>query len=131
MTSQPRRDPIKDSLLTSQNSALIIIDYQPVQVSSIASMDRRTLVNNIVTVAKTAKLYNLPIVLSTVNVKNKTNQPTIHQLQELLTDIESYDRTSINAWEDIEFVNAVKAIGRKKLIMTSLWTEACLSFVNS
>lgn len=129
MTSQGIRDQKSDHLLTSQNSALIIIDYQPVQVSSIASMDRRTLVDNITAVAKIAKLYDLPIVLSTVNVKNKTNQPTIHQLQEILTDVESYDRTSINAWEDIEFVNAVKATGRKKLIMTSLWTEACLSFV--
>lgn len=129
MTSQEIRDQKSDHLLTSQNSALIIIDYQPVQVSSIASMDRRTLVDNITAVAKIAKLYDLPIVLSTVNVKNKTNQPTIHQLQEILTDVESYDRTSINAWEDIEFVNAVKATGRKKLIMTSLWTEACLSFV--
>jgi nicotinamidase-related amidase len=92
-------------------------------------MDRRTLVNNITAVAKIAKLYNLPIVLSTVNVKNKTNQPTIHQLQEILTNIETYDRTSINAWEDIEFVNAVRSTGRKKIIMTSLWTEACLSFV--
>lgn len=128
MTSEAIRDPLKDQLLTPQNSALIIIDYQPVQVTSIASMDRRALVANIVAVARTAKLYGLPIVLSTVNVKTGRNQPTIHQLQDALSDIESLDRTTINAWEDAEFVAAVKATRRKKLIMTALWTEACLTF---
>jgi nicotinamidase-related amidase len=128
MTSQPIRDQVEDHLLTPKNSALLIIDYQPVQVSSIASMDRRTLVTNIVAVAKAAKLYALPIVLSTVNVKTGANAPTIHQLAEVLAGIDAFDRTTINAWEDEEFVTAVKATGRKKLIMTALWTEACLSF---
>jgi len=128
MTSQPMRDQVEDHLLTPKNSALLIIDYQPIQVSSIASMDRRTLVTNIVAVAKAAKLYALPIVLSTVNVKTGANEPTIHQLAEVLAGIEAFDRTTINAWEDEQFVTAVKATGRKKLIMTALWTEACLSF---
>jgi nicotinamidase-related amidase len=75
-----------------------------------------------------AKLYALPVVLSTVNVKTRGNAPTIHQLAEVLPGIEEFDRTTINAWEDEEFVTAVKATGRKKLIMTALWTEACLSF---
>jgi len=128
MTSQPMREQVEDHLLTQKNSALLIIDYQPLQVSSIASMDRRTLVTNIVAVAKAAKLYALPIVLSTVNVKTGANAPTIHQLAEVLAGIDAFDRTTINAWEDEEFVTAVKATGRKKLIMTALWTEACLSF---
>jgi nicotinamidase-related amidase len=115
-------------LLTPENCALIIIDYQPVQVTSVASMDRRELVANIVALARTARLYRLPIVLSTVNVKTGINQPTIHQLQDILTGIESLDRTTINAWEDLEFVKAVKASGRNKLIMAALWTEACLTF---
>ena len=128
MTSQAMRDPKADHLLTPQNSALVIIDYQPVQVTSIASMDRRALVDNIVSVAKAAKLYRLPIVLSTVNVKTGKNEPTIPQLSHVLGDVPSFDRTQINAWEDTEFVAAVKATGRKKLIMTALWTEACLAF---
>jgi nicotinamidase-related amidase len=128
MTSETKRDPVKDQLLTPQNSAMIIIDYQPVQIGSIASMDRRTLVSNIVAVARIAKLYGLPIVLSTVNVKTGANQPTIHQLQELFPTVESFDRTTINAWEDVDFIKAVKATGRKKLIMAALWTEACLTF---
>jgi nicotinamidase-related amidase len=128
MTSLPVRDAGTDHLLTPQNSALVIIDYQPVQVTSVASMDRRALVENIVSVAKAAMLYRLPIVLSTVNVKTGRNQPTIPQLSEVLGDIPSYDRTQINAWEDAEFLAAVKATRRKKLIMTALWTEACLTF---
>jgi nicotinamidase-related amidase len=128
MTSEAIRDPIKDQLLTPKNSAMIIVDYQPVQVTSVASMDRRTLVTNIVAVARIAKLYGLPIVLSTVNVKTGLNQPTIHQLQEILPGVEALDRTTINAWEDVQFNKAVKATGRKKLIMAALWTEACLTF---
>ena len=128
MTSQAIRDQRTDHLLTPKNSALIIIDYQPVQVTSVASMDRRTLVTNIVSVAKAARLYDLPVTLSTVNVKTGDNAPTIHQLQDVLTGVEAYDRTTINAWEDEEFVRAVKATGRKKLVMTALWTEACLTF---
>jgi nicotinamidase-related amidase len=128
MTSFPVRDQANDHLLTPKNSALIVIDYQPVQVGSIASMDRRDLVLNIAAVARTAMLYGVPIVLSTVNVKTGANQPTIHQLADVLDGIEAIDRTTINAWEDVEFVDAVKATGRKKLLMTALWTEACLTF---
>ena len=128
MTSLPIRDQVKDHLITPKNSALILIDYQPPQVASIVSMDHRTLVANIVAVARLAKVYSLPIVLSTVNVKTRGSAPTIPQLAEVLVGVEALDRTSINAWEDKEFVTAVKATGRKKLIMTALWTEACLTF---
>ncbi len=128
MTSQAVRDPIKDQLLTPKNAALIIIDYQPIQVSSILSMDQELLVQNIVRVARTARVYGLPVVVSTVNVKTGRNKPMIPELQEVLPGIEPLDRTTINAWEDVEFLAAVKATGRKKLLMTALWTEACLAF---
>lgn len=120
------RDPIADHLLTPQNAAVLIIDYQPVQVSSIASRDKRQLVANITALARIAKLYGLPVVLATVNVATGRNQPTIHQITEVLGDVPIIDRTSINAWEDHDFVAAVKATGRKKLIMAALWTEVCL-----
>ena len=128
MTSEVIRDPARDRLLTPQNSAFIIIDYQPVQVNSIASMDRQLLVNNIVGACKAAVAYKLPIVHSTVNVKTGLNKPPIAQVQQALKGIPTYDRTSINSWEDAEFRQAVKATGRKKLIMAALWTEACLTF---
>ena len=129
MTSEPIRDPVADHLLTPHNCALVIIDYQPTQVQSIRSMPNDALIDNIVRVAKTAVLYDLPIVLSTVNVETGRNAPTIPELLEVLPkDIEPYDRTQINAWEDVEFHAAVAATGRTKLLMTALWTEACLTF---
>jgi len=128
MSSLPIRDPGKDHLLTPENAALLIIDYQPTQINSINSMNRKKLIDNIVVTALAAKTYNLPVVLSTVNVKTGVNKETIPQLTEILGKIPSYDRTSINAWEDKEFYDAVKATGRKKLLMTALWTEACLAF---
>lgn len=122
------RNPETDHLLTPQNAALVIIDFQPVQVASIVSMEKRQLVSNIVAVARTAALYGLPIVLSTVNVGTGRNKPTIHQLTEVLPNVVAIDRTSINAWEDEDFVAAVRATGRRKLIMAALWTEVCLVF---
>jgi nicotinamidase-related amidase len=122
------RDPVTDHMLTAQNAALLIIDFQPVQVASIASMNKRLLVANVVAVARTAKLYGVPAVLSTVNVSTGLNQPMIRPITDVLGDAGIVDRTSINAWEDDDFVAAVKATGRKKLIMVALWTEVCLVF---
>jgi nicotinamidase-related amidase len=129
MASEPMRDLVNDQLLTPKNAALIIIDYQPVQVNSIAAMDRQKLINSIVGVAQIGLAYGLPIIHSTVNVKTGLNKPPIPQLRRVLKDLPTYDRTSINSWEDVEFVKAVKDTGRKKLIMTALWTEACLTFL--
>ena len=128
MASEPIRDPVNDRLLTPKNAAFVIIDYQPVQVNSIASMDRQLLVNNIVGCCNAAVTYGLPIVHSTVNVKTGLNKPPIPQIRKVLDGIPTIDRTSINSWEDVGFVAAVKETGRKKLIMTALWTEACLTF---
>ena len=128
MASEPIRDPVKDRLLTPKNSTFVIIDYQPVQVNSIASMDRQLLVNNIVGASRAAVVYGLPIVHSTVNVKTGLNKPPIPQIRKALKGIPTIDRTTINSWEDVEFRKAVEATGRRKLIMTALWTEACLTF---
>ncbi|MGY8707502.1 hydrolase [Bradyrhizobium sp. 18BD] len=128
MASETIRNPLTDHLLTPENSALIIIDYQPIQVSSIRSMSREELVFNIVSTAKAALNYSLPIIHSTVNVATGRNKPPIQELQEVIGHLPTYDRTSINSWEDTEFKQAVKALGRRKLIMTALWTEACLTF---
>jgi nicotinamidase-related amidase len=128
MTSFPVRDQINDHLLTAKNAAMIFIDYQPAQFSTVASMDRQLLADNVVRVAKLGKNFGLPIVLSTVNVKANGLKPTIPPLKEVLSDLKEIDRTQINAWEDKEFLEAVEATGRKKLIMCALWTEACLIF---
>jgi nicotinamidase-related amidase len=109
MSSEPIRDPVKDHLLTPQNSAFIIIDYQLVQVNSIASMDRQTLVNNITGAAKAAVVYGLPIIHSTVNVKTGLNRPPIPTIRKALEKYPTYDRTTNNSWEDVEFRKAVEA----------------------
>src|SRR6266567_1339101 len=128
MASEPIRDPNKDHLLTPKNCTFLVIDYQPVQVNSIASMERQRLVSNILRASKAAVIYGLPVVHSTVNVQTGINKPPIAPLRKVLDKVPTYDRTSINAWEDVEFRKAVEAAGRKKLIMTALWTEACLAF---
>jgi len=122
------RDPLADHLLTPQNAALLIIDFQPVQVSSIVTMEKRLLIANVANLAKTARLYDLPVVLTTVNVATGLNTPTITPITEVLPGVTPIDRTAINAWEDEDFVAAVKATGRRKLIMVALWTEVCLAF---
>ncbi|MXV38946.1 isochorismatase family protein [Flavobacteriaceae bacterium Ap0902] len=124
----PIRDPKSDHLLTPENSALIIIDYQPTQVNSINSMDKRELVNNIADVTQVAHGFNVPIVLSTINVESGANGPTIPQIKDVIPNQPEIDRTSINSWEDKEFQEAVKALDRKKLVICALWTEVCLSF---
>jgi nicotinamidase-related amidase len=121
------RDPVTDPLLTPENSALLVIDYQPSQIQAVSSIDHDLLTRNIVSVARVAKTYGLPIVLSTVNVANGQG-PTIPELREVLSDSVEIDRTQINSWEDIDFRRAVEATGRKKLVMTALWTEVCLAF---
>jgi nicotinamidase-related amidase len=128
MTSEPVRDSITDHLLTPENAALVVIDYQPTQVRSIRSMDHQLLLENIVRVAEIATLYKLPVVLSTVNVASGVNQPTVPELLHALNGAEQIDRTTINAWEDLQFRAALEATGRKKIVMTALWTEACLAF---
>jgi nicotinamidase-related amidase len=127
MSSEPMRDAVTDPLLTAKNSALIVIDYQPSQVAAVTSIDHDLLSRNIVSVARLAKTYRLPIVLSTVNVANGQG-PTIPELKAVLADDIEIDRTQINSWEDVDFRRAVEATGRKKLIMTALWTEVCLAF---
>ncbi len=110
----------RPDLITPQNSALLVIDYQPAQVGAMRSMDRDLLVKNIVSTVKLARLFGLPIVHSTVNVKSGRGKPTVSPLAELLAENPPIDRTSINAWEDAEFVRAVRATGRRKLIFCAL-----------
>ena len=88
MTSEPVRDPATDHLLTPENCLLALIDFQPVQVRSVTSIDHDLLVANVVRVAETARTFGLPIVLSTVNVATGANEPTIGRLADVLTGID-------------------------------------------
>ena len=128
MSSSAIRDPLADHLITPQNAALILIDYQPAQFATVRSMDPELLLKNIVSTVKTAKTFGLPIVHSTVNVASGQGKPTVPELAGLLEDSPPIDRTSINSWEDVDFVAAVRATGRRKLIFCALWTEVCMAF---
>ena len=127
MTSAPIRDPLNDHFLTPQNAAFLFIDYQPSQLATIRSMDPALLLKNAVSTVKTIKAFGVPVVHSTVNVASGQG-PTLPELAELLTDDKPLDRTTVNSWEDIEFVQAVHATGRRKLIICALWTEICMAF---
>jgi nicotinamidase-related amidase len=127
MSSAPIRDPLADHLITPQNSALVLIDYQPSQFATVRSVDTGLLLKNIVSTVKTARAFNLPIVHSTVNVAAGQGQ-TVPELAELLAGSPPIDRTTVNSWEDLAFLAAVRATGRRKLILCALWTEVCMAF---
>jgi nicotinamidase-related amidase len=128
MTSAPVRDQLSDHLLTPQNAALVLIDYQPSQLAAVRSMDRDLLLKNAVSTVRTVKTFRVPVIHSTVNVASGRGKPTLPELAGLLTDDKPVDRTTVNSWEDIEFVDAVHATGRRKLIFCALWTEVCMAF---
>ena len=128
MTSQHLKDPKTDHLLTSENSALLLIDYQPQLVAGTRSIDREALINNVVALAKAAKMFDLPIVLSTIGVNAGYQEETIEELRAVLPDVKPIDRSAVNAWEEDGFRAAVEATGRRKLLIAALWTEVCLVF---
>jgi nicotinamidase-related amidase len=128
MTSAPVRDPLADHLLTPENAAFLLIDYQPSQIGAVRSMDRTLLLENAVSTVRTVKAFGIPVVHSTINVATGRGKPTLPELAELLDDDKPLDRTTVNSWEDIEFVQAVRATGRRKLIICGLWTEICMAF---
>jgi nicotinamidase-related amidase len=127
MTSRPIRDPLADHLLTPANAALAVIDYQPSQIEVVRSIDHDLLLKNVISTVKVAKLFGVPIIHSTINVANGQG-PTLPGLAEELADSPPIDRTQINSWEDVEFLAAVRATGRRKLILCALWTEVCMAF---
>jgi len=122
------RDPLADHLLTPQNAALVLIDYQPSQIAAVRSMAPDLVLKNIVSTVMTAKAFGLPIVHSTVNVASGRGKPTVPELAALLEDSPPIDRTTLNAWEDPDFLAAVRDTGRRKLILCALWTEICMAF---
>ena len=128
MVTQNKRDPKTDHLLTAENAALILIDYQPGLIDGTRSQSREALINNVVALTKAAKMFDLPIILSTIGVDAGYQEDTIAEIKSLLPGVETIDRKAVNAWEEEAFREAVEAIGRRKLLMAALWTEVCLVF---
>jgi nicotinamidase-related amidase len=127
VTSAPVRDPFDDHLITPENAAFLFIDYQPSQLATVRSMDPALLLKNAVSTVRTIKTFGVPVVHSTVNVASGQG-PTLPELAGLLADDKPLDRTTVNSWEDIEFVQAVHATCRRKLVICALWTEVCMAF---
>lgn len=114
-----------DALLTPDNCVLILIDHQPFQFAGLRSHDTQTVINNVVGLAKAAKLFNVPTLLTTV-VEERGGY-LLKQLQDVFPEQKPINRTFINTWEDTRVVEWVKKTGRKRIVMAALWTEICLA----
>jgi nicotinamidase-related amidase len=115
-----------DAMLTPDNCVLMLIDHQPFQVSGVKNIDTVLMINNVVSLAKAAKAFNVPTLLTTV-VQDRGGY-LIKPLQAVFPEQTPIDRTTINTWEDERCVEWVKNTGRKKIVFAALWTEICLAF---
>jgi nicotinamidase-related amidase len=113
-------------LLNPQNCAVIFIDHQPQMTFGVANIDRQTLFNNTLLLAKAAKIFKVPTVLTTVETMSFSGYMW-PQLLDLFPGLDPIERSSMNSWEDAKFVAAVEKTGRQKLVMAALWTEVCLA----
>ena len=114
------------ALLTPDNCALMLIDHQPFQAASVRNVDVALMINNVVALAKVAKVFNVPTLLTSV-LKDRGGL-LFKQLTDVFPEQVPIDRTFINTWEDERCVQWAKATGRKKLVFAALWTEVCLAF---
>lgn len=113
------------TLLDPKNSVLLLIDFQPQMAFGVKSIDGQTLVNNATGLAKAAKVFGVPTILTSVAEKSFSG-PTFSQLRDVFPENTIIDRTTMNTWEDKRVVDAVKATGRKKIVIAGLWTEVCI-----
>ena len=114
-----------DALLRPEDSVLVLIDHQPYQFTNLNSHEPTMIVNNVVGLAKTAKVFNVPTILTTV-IEERGGY-LIKGLQDVFPEQKPIDRTFINTWQDERVVEAVRKTGRKQLILAALWTEICLA----
>lgn len=114
----------KLEVLTPQNSQLIIIDHQPQMAFGVQSIDRQTLKNNVVGLAKAAKVFGIPTTITTVETESFSG-PTYPELLDVFPGHQLLERTSMNSWDDQKVRDALKANGRRKVIVAGLWTEVC------
>jgi nicotinamidase-related amidase len=114
-------------LLTPDNCVVTLIDHQPQMLFGVTSIDRQTLINNVVGFSKAAKLFEVPVVLTTVETKGFSGN-IWPQLAAQFPDKTPIERSSMNSWDDPKFVEAVKASGKKKILLAGLWTQVCVTF---
>lgn len=114
----------KSSLLTPDDHALLLIDHQYLQLLALRSHPNETVVNNTTFLAKAAKAFNVPTLLTTAFAER---QALFQEVQDVFPEQKPIDRTGLNSWDDPRVINWVKKTGKKKLVMAGLWTEVCLS----
>ena len=113
------------ALLEPERSLLLLIDHQPYQFANLHSHDPQLIQNNVVGLAKTAKAFGVPTILTTV--LEQRGGYLIKALQDVFPSQKPINRTTINTWEDPNVVDVVKKSGRKQLVVAALWTEVCLA----
>jgi nicotinamidase-related amidase len=114
-----------EALLTPDNCALVLIDHQPFQLANVNSHEPTMVINNVTALAKTAKAFDVPTILTTVN--EQRGGRILKTVQDVFPNQKTIDRTFINAWEDGRVVEAVKKTGRRKVVFAALWSEMCLA----
>ena len=113
-------------LLTPDNCVVAIIDLQPQMLFGVANFDRQTIINNNVALAKAARVFGIPVVLSTVETKSFSGNMW-PQIQAIFPELAPIERSSMNSWDDKHFVAAIEKSGRKKIVLSGLWTETCVA----
>ena len=127
MPTQPPRPTLSEKgLLTPDNCVVAMIDLQPQMLFGVSSHDRQTIINSNLILAKAARVFGVPVVLSSVETKGFSGN-TWPQLLAALGNPTPIERTSMNSWDDANFVAAIKKTGRKKIVLTGLWTETCIA----
>lgn len=111
-------------VLTPQNSQIIFIDQQPQMAFGVQSIDRQTLKNNVVGLAKAAKVFDIPVTITTVETDSFSG-PTYPELLAVFPEQKILERTSMNSWDDQNVRDSLAAAGRKKVVVAGLWTEVC------
>lgn len=114
-----------DALLRPEDSILVLIDHQPFQFANLHSHEPTMVANNVIGLAKAAKVFGVPTILTTV--LEERGGYLIKGLQDVYPDQKPIDRTFINTWQDPRVVDEVRNSGRKQLILAALWTEVCLA----
>lgn len=114
-------------LYTADNTAIVFIDHQPQMTFGVASIDRAALMNNVVLLAKVAKEFGVPAVLTSVETESFSGY-VWPQLLDVFPGQKVVERSSMNSWDDAGFRAAIEATGRKNIIMTGLWTEVCVTW---
>ena len=123
------KDPVSDNLLTSENTVLLLIDWQQDLINVVQNIDQEIMMSNVQAIVKTANLFEIPVIETTIGVKMAGSKPTVESVKSLVNeDVKNIDRVSLNAWQNKAVVEAVKETGRKKILITGLWTSGCPTY---